>query len=100
MSKQPSQVERQLIEDLMHNASVSGGKPLEQRLADTALWFHMNKDRIPTDNLPKRLEFMEVGFWCLLEINALLLERIRTQTGSKTLFLPAGMRHANGQHFE
>lgn len=100
MSKQPSQVERQLIEDLMHNAKVAGGKPLEQRLADTALWFHMNKDRIPPDNIKKRAEFMEIGFWCLLEINALLLERIRSETGSKTLFLPSGLRHTNGQYFE
>jgi hypothetical protein len=87
-----SQAARQLIEELNHNANVSGGKPLEQRLADTALWFHANKDRIPKDNLVKRQEFLEIGFWCLLECNALLLERLRNATGSKHLYLPSGMR--------
>ncbi len=95
-----SQAERQLIEELAHNAKLANGKPLETRLADTALWFHMNKDRIPKENLLKRQEFMEIGFWCLLEINALLLERLRTTTGSKALFLPSGLRHTNGAHFE
>lgn len=94
-----SQIERQLIKELMHNATVAGGKPLEQRLADTALWFHMNKTRIPPENLKKRADFYETTVWCLLEINALLLERIRETTGSKTLFLPSGLRHQNGVEF-
>lgn len=93
-----TQVERQLIEELQHNATVAGGKPLEQRLADTALWFHANKDRIPKDDLRKRQEFLEIGFWCLLEINALLLERLRETTGSKTLFLPSSV-NMNGKRF-
>jgi hypothetical protein len=91
----PSRAEQKLIEELHHNLRISGGKPLEQRLADTALWFHMNKTRIPVDNLVKRQEFLEIGFWCLLEINALLLERIRSSTGSKALFLPNGLKMDN-----
>ena len=65
----------ELIQGLLHNASVAGGHPLEQRLADTALWFHANKDSIPLDNLAAKQAFLEKGFWCLLEISALLLER-------------------------
>jgi hypothetical protein len=88
----PSAAEQSLIRELKENATIAGGKPLETRLADTALWFHMNKDRIPKENVVARLDFMEIGFWCLLEINALLLERIRVKTGSHHLFLPSGAR--------
>lgn len=90
---------RQLVEDLKYNAGVAGGKKLETLLADTALWFYMNKDRIPKENIAKRCEFMETALWCSLELNALLLERIREQTGSRTLFLPSGMRHVSGAQF-
>lgn len=93
-----SQSDRRLIEDLQYNATVAGGKPLEQRLADTALWFHSNKDRIPREDLAKRLDFQERALWCLLEINALLLERLRETTGSKTLFLPSSV-NMNGKRF-
>ena len=82
---------RELIEGLLHNANVSGGQQLEQRLADTALWFHENKDRIPRDDLGKRHAFLEKGFWCLLEINVLLLQRLREERGSKNLYLPSNI---------
>ncbi len=89
--------ERALIQELMHNATVSGQRPLERRLADTALWYHSNKDRIPRDNLAARQAFLEKGFWIMLEINALLLERIRQGSGSKALWLPAGMVHQDAK---
>jgi len=82
---------RELVEGLQHNATASGNQQLEQRLADTALWFHENKDRIPRDDLRKREDFLEKGFWCLLEINVLLLQRLREERGSKMLYLPAGI---------
>jgi hypothetical protein len=82
----------ELIEGLLHNANVAGGHPLEQRLADTALWFHANKDSIPRDNLASRQAFLEKGFWCLLEINALLLERLRNERASKTIWVPSGIQ--------
>jgi hypothetical protein len=82
-----------LIEGLQHNARVAHGHPLEQRLADTALWFHANKDRIPRDNLASRQAFLEKAFWCLLEVNALLLERLREAQGKNTsLYLPKGIQ--------
>lgn len=80
-----------LIEGLQHNARISGQHPLEQRLADTALWFYANKDQIPRDNLASRQAFLEKGFWCLLEISALLLERNREERLSKTLWVPNGI---------
>lgn len=83
--------ERELVEGLLHNAKVAQGHPLEQRLADTALWFHANVKHIPRDNLASRQAFLEKGFWCLLEVSALLLERLREERASKMLWIPNGM---------
>jgi predicted NACHT family NTPase len=82
---------RELVEGLRHNAAVSGGKPLERLLADTALWFSANVDSIPRDNLASKQAFLEKAFWCQLELNALLLERLRNERASKALYLPSGV---------
>ena len=85
-----SQNER-LISDLMHNATVSQ-ELLEQRLADTAAWFFANKDRIPRDNLASRQAFLEKSCWLLIEISALLAERLHKAEGkSERLWLPRGL---------
>lgn len=81
----------QLISELIHNAQVSE-EILEQRLADTAAWFFANKDRIPRDNLASRQAFLEKTCWLLIEINALLLERVRKVSGREGgLWLPRGI---------
>jgi hypothetical protein len=80
-----------LIDGLMHNAEASGNQMLERRLADTAVWFHKNVDHIPRDNLASRQAFLEKGFWCMLEINVLLLQRLREERGAKNLWLPKGI---------
>lgn len=82
----------QLVHDLQHNAKVSGAKDLEQRLADTALWYYHNKHNIDQLNLAKKIQHQGIAIECLIEISALLLERIRATTGSKKLYLPAGIR--------
>jgi hypothetical protein len=82
---------RVLIEGLLHNAGMANGHPLEQRMADTALWFSSNVDMIPRDNLASRQAFLEKGFWCMLEISALLLERQREERGNKALYIPRGL---------
>lgn len=79
-----------LIDELVYNANVSQDI-LEQRLADTAAWFFSNKDRIPRDNLASRQAFLEKTCWLLIEINALLLERIRKSQGGSHLWLPRGL---------
>ena len=87
--------EANLIEELYHNASVSGNRPLEQRLADTAIWFYKNKGRIPLDNLASKQAFLEKAFWILLEVNALLTERLHEledSKRSKALWLPRGIK--------
>lgn len=88
-----------LIEELYYNANASGHQPLEQRMADITLWFHKNYKEIPRDNLASRQAFLEKAFWIQLEINALLLERLRKQTGSSHLWIPRGMRLENGKEF-
>jgi hypothetical protein len=80
-----------LVEELIHNANVSGNRPLEQRMADLSVWFYKNVDHIPRDNLAARQLFMEKAMWTMMEIQALLLERIRETTGSKGLFIPRGI---------
>ena len=90
---------RVLIEELMHNANVSGQQPLERRLADTAVWFYSNKDSIARDNLAARQAFLEKAFWVQLELIAMLLDRMRKSTGSEYLWLPKGMLHENGKEF-
>ena len=91
--------ERVLIEELLHNANVSGQQPLERRMADVAVWFYQNRDGIARDNLAARQAFLEKAFWIQLEINALLLERLRKETGSDCLWLPKGMISDNVREF-
>ena len=81
-----------LISELMHNAAVSGNQTLERRLADTAVWFHHHKHDIARDNLAARQAFLEKAMWIMLEIEALMLERIRS-SNKNALWLPTGMLH-------
>ncbi len=79
-----------LVEGLLHNAQASGNKLLERRLADTSIWFYKNMENIPIDNLAARQAFLQKAFWIILEIQALLLERMREDKKSG-LWLPSGM---------
>lgn len=91
VSTEMDSVKRKLIDELVYNAETSS-LLAEQRLADTAAWFFNNKDRIPLDNFASRASFMEKTNWLLIEIGALLLERIHELEGGKsTLWLPKGM---------
>lgn len=81
------------LDQLAHN----GLQPYEQRLIDTALWFHRNKDRIPRDDIVKRCEFIETTLDIVLELFALQLRRQQQLEGrprSSPLWLPTGMRVA------
>jgi hypothetical protein len=80
-----------LIDELQHNANASGNQVLERRLADLSVWYHMNKSRIPRDNLASRQAFLEKALWIQIEMNALLLERIRKLNAKSGLWLPSGM---------
>jgi hypothetical protein len=81
-----------LVDELEHNASASGNKVLERRLADLAIWFYQNKTRIAPSNLQARVEFLEKAFWIQAEVIALTTERIReAEGGHKNLWLPHGL---------
>lgn len=80
--------------------------PLEQRLIDTAVWFHKNKDRMPGENLPKRLDFLFLVLDTVLEILALTVDRMQQVEGrgkSESLWLPNGITYeddeGNVKHF-
>ncbi len=67
--------------------------PLEKRLIDTAVWYHKNKDRIPKENLAKRLDFLSKAFDIQLELTALLVDRMQITEGrgkSESLWMPNG----------
>lgn len=80
-----------LIRDLQENAGIAGNPALERRMADFAVWYYNTVKMVPTDNLAKRLDFQDKAIWILLELNALLLERLREKTGSKYLFMPSSL---------
>lgn len=91
-----------LLTELIHFAEASGGKMLERRLADTAVWFHNNKSRVPRDNLAARQAMLETALWTLVEVQALMTERLHElesiKTGSK-LWLPRGMKVNGANEF-
>jgi hypothetical protein len=80
-----------LIDELLHNARVSGNHVLERRMADLAIWYYKNKGSIPRDNLAARQAFLEKALWILLEIQALTLQRVRQSRPGSNLFVPNGM---------
>lgn len=90
MSNNPSQ----LIEELMFNARASGNQVLERRLADTAVWYYQNRLRIPPDNLAARYELADKCLWIMLEMCALMTERIHELESRKSgahLWTPKGV---------
>lgn len=81
----------QLIRELQHNATVSGNKTLERRLADLTLWYYKNRHDLARDNLAARQDFSEKAIWIMLEILALQTERIRNLSGNGALYMPTGV---------
>jgi hypothetical protein len=69
-------------------------RDLEKRTTEWALWFHQNKERIPSAHFEKRLAFYEKAIDGLLECLAIACEDIRTVEGraqSAKLWLPSGV---------
>lgn len=83
--------ERSLIEALKYNQQVSGNKTLETRMADLAVWYSYHRKQIPKEDPIKRAAFLEKALWIQMEINALLLERMRKMRPGGELWLPDGM---------
>jgi hypothetical protein len=86
-------ITQELIQKLEH-LSTETRLPLEKRLIDTAVWYHKNKDRIPKEDLGKRLDFMEKTFDIFLEMIAMSVDRMQISEGrskSENLWLPNGI---------
>lgn len=88
----------QLCNELVDNASISGNRTAERRLADLAVWYYKNAFFIPPENLKSRVDFMHKALWTMVEMNALLLERLHEVEGSKQIWTPSGM-NVNGRPF-
>ena len=88
----------QLCNELVDNATTSGNRDAERRLADLAVWYYKNAFFIPPENLKARVDFQHKALWTMIEMNALLLERLHEQEGSKTIWTPAGL-NVNGKAF-
>lgn len=85
-----------LLEELEYNAKASGNKMLERRMADVAIWYYQNRSRVPPENLAARQALLEKALWTLLEVNALLTERLHEleamKKGRSRLWMPRGMK--------
>ena len=67
---------------------------LEERIRDWAVWFHQNKDRMPSDNLRKRLDFLEKALDGCLELVAIAtkdIQKLEHREKSPNLWLPSGV---------
>lgn len=74
------EITSQLINELEKMASNSM-LPFERRLIDTAVWFHKNRDRLPREDLGKRVDFLEKTLDIVLELFALALDRQQRNEG-------------------
>ena len=86
-------ITEQLINKLEHLNNETR-LPLERRLIETAVWFHRNKDRIPRENLEKRIDFLEKTLDIFLEMTAMLVDRAQLVEGrakSESLWIPRGI---------
>ena len=92
--KENYEITEQLLNDLEKIASMNM-LPLERRLCDTAIWFHRNKDRVPREDLAKRLDFMEKTLEIFIELAALLVDRTQRLEGKgkdTPLWLPSNIK--------
>jgi hypothetical protein len=91
-----------ILEELENIATRSGNKMLERRLADLAIWFYRNNKRLAPENLLLRQAFMEKALWTMIEVQALILERMQemelARKGPSRLYLPVGVR-INGHDY-
>lgn len=82
------------ISDELERSARDSSTSLEQRLGDTCKWFYQNRDRIPREDLIKRIEFLEKFVEIQIEISAALVERLQMSENrqkSERLWLPSGI---------
>lgn len=89
-----SEFSNELI-DKLEAISTETHLPLEKRMIDMAVWFHKNKDRMPRDEVVRRLDFLFKAFDVHLELIAMLIQRLQESEGrpkGTSLWLPNGMQ--------
>lgn len=82
----------QLLEELEFNARASNNRPLERRLADLTIWYYQNRNRIPPDNLAARYALADKALWIVLEILALVTERLHESEATSGLWRPKSVQ--------
>ena len=60
------------------------GLPLERMLIDVAVWYFKNQPRIGKDDVHKRLAFLERCLECMMDANALMVDRLHSAEGRKS----------------
>lgn len=81
------------VMDRLEAAAKNADGPLEERIANSAVWWYKNKGLIPRDNLTKRLDFQEEMITLLFDILVMVTERQNVQGASKLLRPRAVMLH-------
>ncbi len=82
------------ITDEMERKASDSSTPLEQRISDTCNWFYQNRDRIPKEDLLKRIEFYDKFSEIMIEIIAMMTDRLQqaeNRQKSERLYLPKGL---------
>jgi len=81
-----------VVEEL-EKLSLENAGPLERRLAEVGLWFHMTKDTIPQNAVEKRQDFLELAVDNMIELMAIQVQRQQRVEGHKStsLWLPNGI---------
>jgi hypothetical protein len=74
----------------------------DTEVIELAQWYHYNKDRIPSDNLTKKIQFLEVTLDTCIKLlaNAAIDIRDLERRGSSNIILPwqsPAVFHMNGE---
>lgn len=71
----------------------------EDKVRDVAVWYFENRNRIPPENVRKRLDFMDKAVKCLLEIIAMQakdIQELEQRRPRAKLWLPSSVKVDNG----
>lgn len=71
----------------------------EDKIRDTVVWFYENRNRIPPQDLGKRMAFLTKAMMCIMEIQALVLKDIQEleqRSPRSQLWLPSSVKIDDG----
>lgn len=67
----------------------------EDVIRDLAIWYMENRNRIPAENLQRKIAFQDQAIKCLIEVVALQakdIQRLEQRSGRQRLWLPSEVR--------